>query len=74
MSQYYVHHNGAAWFVKTADFFKQQGGLSAPWGKAWRPLEARSIEHARKLAPLMFGTVCGTHRGTEGPQNAPVDP
>lgn len=50
MSLYYVHWNGAAWFVKEGEFFKEQGGLTKPWGKAWRPLRAASIEDARKLA------------------------
>lgn len=47
---FYVHWNGAAWFVKTADFFKSQGGHTQEWGKAWVPLVATSIEDARAKA------------------------
>lgn len=49
-SGYYVHWNGGAWFVKTADFFKEQGGLTADWGKGWRLIQAESIEDARAKA------------------------
>ena len=48
MSAYYVHNNGAAIFVKEAEFFKSQGGLTEPWGKAWHPIVADSIEDARR--------------------------
>lgn len=50
--KYYVHFNGAAWFVKEAKFFEKQGGLREPWGKAWESIEADSIEHARCKAEL----------------------
>lgn len=50
LSLFYVHWNGAAWFVKEGDYFKAQGGLTAKWGKAWKPVQAMSCEHARALA------------------------
>lgn len=54
---HYVHFNGAAHFVKEAEFFQDQGGLTSEWGKAWKPVVALSIEDARKMSEEM-------HRGT----------
>lgn len=50
---HYVHFNGAAYFVKTAEMFKQQGGDADAWGRAWRPVTATSIEHARTIAKTL---------------------
>ncbi len=36
-------------FVKERDFFISQGGLSQAWGKAWYPVKAASLEHAREI-------------------------
>lgn len=48
---HFVSRNWAgAVFVKEAFFFKQQGGLTESWGKAWRPVIAASIDDARKQA------------------------
>ena len=55
MNSYYVNWNGAAWFVKGKDFFISQGGLTESWGKAWKPLLADSIEHARLKAEVVYG-------------------
>lgn len=53
---HYVHRNFAdALFVKEADFFKQQGGLTEPWGKHWKPVVATSIGDARRQAADLFG-------------------
>lgn len=71
--RYYVHWNGAAWFVKAAEFFKSQGGLTAPWGKAWTPIEAESIEHARVMAPLLVGTKL-THKAAQTAPKGPKAP
>jgi hypothetical protein len=46
---YYIHHNGHSVFVKEAALFTQQGGHTQDWGKAWKPMWARDIEHARTL-------------------------
>jgi hypothetical protein len=46
---YYIHHNGHSVFVKEAALFTQQGGHTQDWGKAWKPVWARDIEHARTL-------------------------
>jgi hypothetical protein len=54
MELYYVHFNGAAWFVKDGKFFESQGGLKEEWGKNWKPLYADSIEHARCKAELQY--------------------
>jgi hypothetical protein len=44
-----VHCNPAgAVFVKTIEFYKQQGGFREPWGTAWRPIVAFDIEDARR--------------------------
>lgn len=47
MKEYFIHHNGAAVFVKTGAFFRSQGGLIQPWGKVWRQVRASSLEQAR---------------------------
>lgn len=54
MKKFYVHHNGHSWFVKEAGFFEDQGGLTEPWGKAWKPIYATSIEDARAKAAEEF--------------------
>lgn len=51
---HYILSNGAAIFVKTAEFFAAQGGLTEDWGRAWRPVVAGNIEDARALGDLMF--------------------
>lgn len=51
MKNYYVHINsGNSVFVKEESFFIHQGGLTQLWGKAWRKINAESIEEARKIA------------------------
>lgn len=51
MKDYYYHINsGDAVFIKEGKFFKDQGGLTSDWGKAWKPIKARSLDHARKIA------------------------
>lgn len=53
LSDYYVHTNcGGATFFKTAEFFASQGGLTQDWGKAWRLVQASSIEDARRIGAL----------------------
>ena len=50
MPFFYIHTNsGNSVFVKTEKFFKQQGGLTEKWGKAWTKINASSIEHARSI-------------------------
>lgn len=52
---HYVHCNsGDALFVKEAGFFEEQGGLREEWGRAWKPVVAYSIGHARRQAALLF--------------------
>lgn len=48
-NKYYVHYNGAAVFVKEAEFFLQQKKESPEWNtSAWYgPIEADGIEQAR---------------------------
>jgi hypothetical protein len=46
---YRVHTNHGVTFVKEEAFFRFQGGLTAQWGRAWRRVRTRSIEHARKI-------------------------
>lgn len=69
---YYVHWNGASWYVKEGAFFRAQGGLTKPWGKAWRPLHAESIEDARKLAAKLYPD--GTKLAHKGAQVATYRP
>lgn len=52
---HYVHCNsGNALFVKEANFFESQGGITESWGKAWVPVVAKSIEDARREASVLF--------------------
>ena len=51
---HYVHFNGATVFVKEAEFFRSQGGLTEDWGRAWRPITARSIGEARRKGAKLF--------------------
>jgi len=52
---YWVHYNGAAWFVKTDEMFREQGGRVQPWGHGWRAITALGIEHARVMADALYG-------------------
>lgn len=53
---HFVHCNsGNALFVKTAEYFEQQGGLTQPWGQVWKPVVAASIGDARRQAAEIFG-------------------
>lgn len=36
-------------YVKEAEFFRSQGGLTMPWGQKWKPVVAASIEEARRI-------------------------
>jgi len=55
MNNYYIHKNsGNAIFVKEESFFIQQGGLTAKWGRAWRKVQADSIEHAREIGARLL--------------------
>lgn len=36
-------------YVKTATFFRDQGGHEQPWGRKWRPVTADSIDAAREI-------------------------
>ena len=49
---YYILEGHAAVYVKVGSFFISQGGLTAPWGRAWRPVYADGIEAARALGEI----------------------
>lgn len=55
-NKYYVHYNGAAVFVKEAEFFLQQKKESPEWDtSAWYgPIEADDIEQARSKGQDMI--------------------
>lgn len=57
LKAYYVHYNGTSVFVKEADFFREQGGLTKRWGKNWKKIFAKSIEDARERGYKKFGAV-----------------
>lgn len=46
---YIIRNPGQAVFVKEGEFFVSQGGLTNEWGKTWKKIKARSIEHAREI-------------------------
>jgi glycerol uptake facilitator-like aquaporin len=52
---HYVVNNGSWVGVKVADFFIGQGGLTEPWGKHWKPVQAETIGQARRMGAAMFG-------------------
>jgi hypothetical protein len=54
ITHYVLCNSGSALFVKEAEFFESQGGLTDAWGCAWVPVEAKSIEDARKQAAALF--------------------
>lgn len=41
-------------YVKSGDYFRSQGGLRETWGKAWAPIEAKSIDDARIIGERMI--------------------
>ena len=41
-------------FVKTFEFFIEQGGLTEPWGANWKPVYASSIGDARRQGARLF--------------------
>jgi hypothetical protein len=47
MMEYYVLIKPWAVYVKEAEFFVAQGGLTESWGKGWQKIEAESIADAR---------------------------
>lgn len=53
---HYAHRNaGGKVFVKTAEFYRTQGGVTMQWGASWIPLyECRNEDHARKAAEIIF--------------------
>jgi hypothetical protein len=51
--KYYVLIQPWAIYVKEGKFFEEQQGLKEDWGKAWTPVDATSIEHARTIGELM---------------------
>lgn len=62
---HFVYCNeGKALFVKEAIFFKETGGLTEDWGKAWVPVIAKTTGDARRLAADIFGVPLSyIHRG-----------
>jgi len=45
-------------YVKEGDFFREQGGLTQPWGKHWTGIHATSLNDARLKAHASEGTAC----------------
>jgi hypothetical protein len=55
MGEYYVVQNvGGANFVKGAEFFVEQGGLTDEWGEKWVLVQADSIKEAREICKTLF--------------------
>ncbi len=50
---YYINETHAAVYVKDREFFESQGGLTDDWGRGWRPVYAKSCEHARSMGKKM---------------------
>lgn len=45
--------NSAGVYVKDAEFFESQGGLTKPWGKKWEEIDAIDLRQARQVAIAM---------------------
>ncbi len=56
MPNYFVLIKPWSVSVKEAEFFIAQGGLTQPWGKHWRPVEADSLEQAREQGKALRAT------------------
>ena len=54
IKNFYVHHNGHSWFVKTEEMFLQQGGDKNAWGSSWRKVNAYNVAHARATAKALY--------------------
>lgn len=50
--KFYILIEPWATYVKEAEFFKSQGGLTEGWGKRWVEVETKSIEEARQKRRL----------------------
>lgn len=50
MDHAYVLIKEASVYVKEGEFFAEQGGLTADWGRAWERIEATSLYEARAIA------------------------
>ena len=55
MPAFYVHYNGAAVFVKEANFLQAQKKEDPNWDtSAWKgPVQADGVEHARMIGQQM---------------------
>lgn len=49
-------NSGGFVFVKTLDYFREQGGFTEDWGTHWNPIVATSIEDAREKGCNRFAT------------------
>ena len=47
------NEGGETVYVKDADYFKDQGGLTADWGKRWIEILAVSINDAREKGHIL---------------------
>lgn len=45
-------------YVKSGDFFREQGGLESEWGNHWVGIFADSLNDARLKAHASEGTAC----------------
>jgi len=69
---HYAHRGSSgAVSVKEAEFFIEQGGLTALWGSRWRPVIATSLEHARILAERYLKNDTKSERQPLGSRNMP---
>lgn len=55
---HYVHRNsGGSVFVKDADLFRKQGGLTTEWGKKWTGVIAKDDDDALNIAARIFKNI-----------------
>ena len=63
-THYVINTTGQTLFVKVAEFFKEQGGLTQDWGKNWKPVVATSVGDARRQAAKIYGVeISPIHKG-----------
>lgn len=60
---YYILVEPWAVYVKQADFFVEQGGLTAAWGKKWKKVTATGIDDARAIGEQQRTAMCRVANG-----------
>ena len=52
----FTGQKAATVYVKEGEFFRSQGGLTEDWGKAWKAIDAESVDDARRKGHASVGS------------------